>query len=35
MYGGKAGLGTTTFSAATAYYLAQQGYKLLVFSVDS
>lgn len=34
MYGGKGGLGKTTFSAATAYYLAQQGYKVLVFSVD-
>ena len=34
MYGGKGGLGKTTFSAATAYYLAKQGYKTLVFSVD-
>jgi len=34
MYGGKGGLGKTTFSAATAYWLAQQGYKVLVFSVD-
>jgi len=34
MYGGKGGLGKTTFSAATAYYLAQKGYKVLVFSVD-
>jgi arsenite-transporting ATPase len=34
MYGGKGGLGKTTFSAATAYYLAQQGAKVLVFSVD-
>ncbi len=34
MYGGKGGLGKTTFSAATAYYLAKRGYKVLVFSVD-
>ncbi|MBW1972454.1 MAG: arsenic transporter [Spirochaetes bacterium] len=34
MYGGKGGLGKTTFSAATAYYLAKKGYKVLVFSVD-
>ncbi len=34
MFGGKGGLGKTTFSAATAYYLAQQGHKVLVFSVD-
>jgi len=34
MFGGKGGLGKTTFSAATAYYLAQQGKKVLVFSVD-
>jgi arsenite-transporting ATPase len=34
MFGGKGGLGKTTFSAATAYWLAQQGYKVLVFSVD-
>ncbi len=34
MYGGKGGLGKTTFSAATAYWLARQGYKVLVFSVD-
>ncbi|MFQ6089465.1 MAG: ArsA family ATPase [Candidatus Methanofastidiosia archaeon] len=34
MYGGKGGLGKTTFSAATAYYLAKKGYKILVFSVD-
>lgn len=34
MFGGKGGLGKTTFSAATAYHLAQQGYKVLVFSVD-
>jgi arsenite-transporting ATPase len=34
MFGGKGGLGKTTFSAATAYYLARQGHKVLVFSVD-
>ncbi|MEO0092491.1 MAG: TRC40/GET3/ArsA family transport-energizing ATPase [candidate division WOR-3 bacterium] len=34
MYGGKGGLGKTTFSAATAFWLAQSGYKVLVFSVD-
>jgi len=34
MYGGKGGLGKTTFSAATAYYLAKKGFKVLIFSVD-
>jgi arsenite-transporting ATPase len=34
MFGGKGGLGKTTFSAATAFYLAKQGFKVLVFSVD-
>jgi len=34
MYGGKGGLGKTTFSAATAYYLAKKGKSVLVFSVD-
>jgi arsenite-transporting ATPase len=34
MFGGKGGLGKTTFSAATAYWLASQGHKVLVFSVD-
>lgn len=34
MFGGKGGLGKTTFSAVTAYWLAKQGYKVLVFSVD-
>ncbi len=34
MFGGKGGLGKTTFSAATAYYLAKHGYRVLVFSVD-
>src|SRR5438445_3335894 len=34
MFGGKGGLGKTTFSAATAFWLAQQGHKVLVFSID-
>src|ERR671924_973736 len=34
MFGGKGGLGKTTFSAATALWLAKQGRKVLVFSVD-
>ena len=34
MYGGKGGLGKTTFSSATAYYLAKKGKRVLVFSVD-
>jgi arsenite-transporting ATPase len=34
MFGGKGGLGKTTFSAAAGYHLAQQGHKVLVFSVD-
>jgi arsenite-transporting ATPase len=34
MFGGKGGLGKTTFSAATAYWLAAKGNKVLVFSVD-
>jgi arsenite-transporting ATPase len=34
MFGGKGGLGKTTFSAATAYYLAKKGKRVLVFSVD-
>jgi arsenite/tail-anchored protein-transporting ATPase len=34
MFGGKGGLGKTTFSAATAYWLAKQGHRVLVFSVD-
>jgi arsenite-transporting ATPase len=33
-FGGKGGLGKTTFSAATAYWLSKHGYKVLVFSVD-
>jgi arsenite-transporting ATPase len=34
MFGGKGGLGKTTFSAATAYWLASHGHRVLVFSVD-
>ena len=34
MFGGKGGLGKTTFSSATAYWLASRGKKVLVFSVD-
>jgi arsenite-transporting ATPase len=34
MFGGKGGLGKTTFSAATGYWLASRGKKVLVFSVD-
>jgi arsenite-transporting ATPase len=34
MWGGKGGLGKTTFSAATAYWLSELGKKVLVFSVD-
>jgi len=34
MFGGKGGLGKTTFSAATGFWLAKRGYKVLVFSVD-
>ncbi len=34
MFGGKGGLGKTTFSAATAFWLARHGHKVLVFSVD-
>src|SRR3972149_8517943 len=34
MFGGKGGLGKTTFSAATAYWLASQGKKVLVFPAD-
>ena len=34
MFGGKGGLGKTTFSAATGYWLAEQGKRVLVFSVD-
>ncbi len=34
MFGGKGGLGKTTFSAAAAYHLARAGHRVLVFSVD-
>src|SRR5437773_10556090 len=34
MFGGKGGLGKTTFAAATAFWLAEQGKRVLVFSVD-
>src|SRR5438045_5513387 len=34
MFGGKGGLGKTTFSAATAYWLAKSGKRVLVVSVD-
>jgi arsenite/tail-anchored protein-transporting ATPase len=34
MFGGKGGLGKTTFSAAMSYYLAKKGKRVLVFSVD-
>jgi arsenite-transporting ATPase len=34
MFGGGGGVGKTTFSAATAYWLASQGKKVIVFSVD-
>jgi len=34
MFGGGGGVGKTTFSAATAFWLASQGKKVLVFSVD-
>jgi arsenite-transporting ATPase len=34
MFGGKGGLGKTTFSAAAGFWLASQGKRVLVFSVD-
>src|SRR5512147_733577 len=34
MFGGAGGVDKTTFSAAAAYWLASQGKKVLVFSVD-
>jgi len=34
MFGGKGGLGKTSLSAATAYWLAARGRRVLVFSVD-
>src|SRR4030065_389365 len=33
MFGGKGGLGKTTFSAATAFWLPARGHRVLVFSV--
>ena len=34
MFGGKGGLGKTTLSATSAFWLAQQGKRVLLFSVD-
>ncbi len=34
LFGGKGGLGKTTLSAATAYWLAKKGKKVVVFSTD-
>jgi len=34
MFGGQSGLGKTTFSAATGYWLSEQGKRVLVFSLD-
>jgi len=34
LFGGKGGLGKTTLSAATAYWLAKQGKRVVVFSTD-
>lgn len=34
LFGGKGGLGKTTLSAATSYWLAKQGKKVIVFSTD-
>src|SRR5437867_297514 len=34
LFGGKGGLGKTTLSAATAYWLASRGKKVCVFSTD-
>jgi len=34
LFGGKGGLGKTTFSAAVGYWLAERGHRVLVFSVD-
>lgn len=34
MFGGKGGVGKTVLAAATAYYLAKQGKRVLVFSGD-
>ena len=35
MFGGKGGLGKTTFSAAAGYWLASQGKKVLVAACDT
>src|ERR671923_2616051 len=34
MFGGKGGLGKTTLSATSAFWLASQGKRVLLFSVD-
>ncbi|MDI6847527.1 MAG: ArsA-related P-loop ATPase, partial [Candidatus Bathyarchaeia archaeon] len=34
LFGGKGGLGKTTLSAATAFWLAKSGKKVVVFSTD-
>src|SRR2546427_13122448 len=34
LFGGKGGLGKTTLSAATSYWLAKQGEKVCVFSTE-
>src|SRR3989442_12825326 len=34
MFGGKGGLGKTTLSATSAFWLARQGKRVLLFSVD-
>ena len=34
MFGGKGGLGKTTLSATCAFWLASQGKRVLLFSVD-
>src|SRR5438094_8316506 len=34
LFGGKGGLGKTTLSAATAYWLARKGKRVCVFSTD-
>lgn len=34
LFGGKGGLGKTTLSAATSYYLAKKGKRVIVFSTD-
>jgi arsenite-transporting ATPase len=34
LFGGKGGLGKTTLSAATSYWLAKQGKRVCIFSTD-